>query len=375
MKYLYPLLLLALLSSCHNKFVDIQGTVTGFSSGTMVIKDGSNQTKYTEDIENGKFHFHKIMDSAGFYKMRIIPISSHVSRLPGYDVYLEPGNYTISAVPESAHQYPDIKSSSPTQQELSDYYTIANRRSAASAKEIEKWVDRLNSGALSRDELMDATAEMTSALASRDSAMGYALQDYIAKNPQSHVAAHIIYGLNYDAAPDIYYPVYQKMSDEQKKTPEGVEEGNKFAVMGKLLPGNTAPAIFGNTLDGKPFNPKSLNKKLILVEFWRSDYQRCRVAHVNLVTGGKSPVKDKDLATVSVSFDTDEVTWKKAVETDGVTWTQVSDLKGDASPNMTNWMVTTVPTYYLLDANWTIVKRNLYLGDLPAIMSKYLATH
>lgn len=376
MKYLNLLLLVVLLNSCSkNKFVDIQGNVNGFSSGTVIIKNAAGQIKYTENIEMGKFHFHKMIDTAGYYTIRIIKDSSHDTRLPGYDIYLEPGNYTLTAQPESAHQYPDIKSTSSTQEEISAYYAIANQRSVAAAKKIEQSVGQLNGGPLSKTDLQKATYDMKDALAGRDSAMGYALQDYIAKYPQSHVVAHIMYGLNYDQAPEIYYPVYEKMSDEQKKSAEGAEEGDKFNAIEKLLPGHTAPAIVGNTIDGKPFDPKSLNKKLILVEFWKSDDQPSRMMHVNLVRGKKSPVKDPNLAMVSISLDANDAQWKQAVKQDGITWTQVSDLKGEASPNMANFQVSRVPTYFLLDSNWKIINRDIYIGDVTAAINKYMASH
>ena len=55
----------------------------------------------------------------------------------------------------------------------------------------------------------------------------------------------------------------------KRKTPEGTEEGDKLGDLVKLMAGATAPPLAGKTLDGKTFDPKSLNKKVILVEFWR----------------------------------------------------------------------------------------------------------
>jgi len=376
MKYLHLVLFAAILSGCHKKFTDITGTVNGFTSGTVIIKDGSGNTKFTENIDFGKFHFHKIIDSAGYYKVRIMQDSPHDTRLPGYDIYLEPGDYILTALPESAHQYPIIQSSSSIQNELSAYYAIANQKSLASAQIIEKSVLKLNSGQLSHDELLEATENLNEALAARDTAMAEALKVFVNQNLQNHVAAHIMYQLDYDASPGIYYPIYQKFSDEEKKTPEGIEEGDKFATLNKLVPGATAPPLVGNTLDGKPFDPKSIHTKVILLEFWRSDYKDCRSSHKYLNMMLHAGLENKAMGIISCSLDTDAAVWKNAVKEDGLSWTQVSDLKGDASSNMKNWQIHRVPCYFLLDGvTWKLIKPNEFTGEVNEDVTKYLQTH
>ena len=373
MKYLYPILFALLLTACtKSKYTDITGTVKGFTSGTVIIKDAAGAAKFNISIEGGKFHFRQIIDTAGYYTMRIMEDSFIGHRRNGYDVYLEPGTYTITAMPETAHQYPAITSSSPMQNELSAYYSIANQKTGASSKLLEKYTDTLN-GKISRDELISASVSLNDALKSRDSAMATALQVYVSKYPQSHVAAHIMYQLNYASNPAVYYPIYQKFTDEQKKSIEGADEGERLSSLMKLMPGAVAPQLVGKTLDGKAFDYKALNKKIILVEFWRADDEVSRANHKNLIKGYRSPIKNKDMAMVSVSLDIEHGVWANAVSDDKITWTQVCDLKGQDSPNVNNWQISKIPTYYLLDGtNWKIIKGNMLLGDVPGVMEKYL---
>ena len=376
MKYLYILLFLPLLSACNrNKFIEIDGTVSGFNSGTVIIKDAANNNIITANIEDGRFHIKKILDSIGYFRLRIVSDEDADHRRAGYNVYLEPGNYTIAAVPEEQLQYPLIKSSSATQNELSAYYTIANSKAAASGKKIADLNTLGNSGKLSKEETDKAAGELDAALQARDKDKSAALETYIGQNPQNHIEAHIMYQLDYQSDPETYNRIYQKFTDEQKKTVEGAEEGEKLAGLIKLEPGATAPQLVGNTPDGKPFDMKALNKKIILLEFWRSDNDNSRANHANLIQGYGSPAKNKDVAMVSFSLDTDPAVWKNAIKQDGMTWTQVSDLKGEQSPNMDAWQISQVPSYYLIGSDMKIIRSNVPLISVTAEISSYLEKH
>jgi hypothetical protein len=78
------------------------------------------------------------------------------------------------------------------------------------------------------------------------------------------------------------------------------------------------------------------------------------------------------LGIVSVSLDTRQDWWTDAVKQDNLTWPQVCDLKGDDSPNATNWSISTIPTYYLLDGNWKIVVPNIPINRLNFEVNDYI---
>ena len=75
---------------------------------------------------------------------------------------------------------------------------------------------------------------------------------------------------------------------------------------------------------------------------------------------------------VSVSLDIEEGVWKNTVNDQKLTWTQLCDFKGQDSPNISNWQISVLPTYYLLTGDWKIIKRNISLADVPDEMNKYL---
>jgi hypothetical protein len=373
MKYLYLALVAAVLSSCHSKYIEISGTVTGFTSGNFVIEDPSGHVKYSGNIEDAKFHYKQLIDTVGYYQLKIVQDGYKDNRRPGYDLYLEPGTYDITVSHDAVFQYPAIKSSSATQTELSQYYAIANDKTAGIAPTIEKYEDDIYGANASATPPNGEDTKLWDALAVRNKAMAAALLEFVSKYPQNHVAAHIMANFDYANDPGTYLPIYQKFSDEEKKTQDGTDEGDKLNGLANLVSGKAAQQIVGNTLSGKPFDPKSITKKVVLVEFWKADNDVSKSNHQNLLSDKFSPLKTSDFTVVSVSLDTDPAVWKKAVADGGLSWTQVSDLQGDNSPNIKNWQVTAIPTYYLIDGkNWTIIKANISFSELATDVDDYL---
>jgi len=373
MKYIYLLLFLPLLSACNrNKYTEISGTVTGFNSGTVIVKDADNNDVATANVEGGKFYIKKILGYIGFYRLRIISDEFGDHRRPGYDVYLEPGTYTVNAVPEEDLQYPTISSSSPTQNELSVYYAIANKKGQISGNQIKKINALGNGDKLSKKESSEESVSLDTALKTRDEDKAAALEIYISQNPKNNIEAHIMAQLDYSSNPVTYNRIYQQFNHDEKESTEGVVIGDKLADLMKLEPGATAPQLLGNTPEGKAFDPKTINKKVILVEFWRADDDISRENHKSLVLGSFNPVNSKNFAIISVSLDTDRTIWANAIEQDGIKWMQISDLKGEKSPNVNSWDIEQLPTYYLVSGDWKIIKKNIDLMDIADATDNYL---
>ena len=219
------------------------------------------------------------------------------------------------------------------------------------------------------DEL---SGELTGLTKEPDSIKAQALSDFVKKYPDNEVAAHILSQIDYKKDPGDYYAAYQKFSAGQKATDDGKAEEDDLAQLAKLAPGAVAPPITGKTLDGTTFDPKSLGKKIILVEFWRSDNEASRTNHHRLLTDHFSPLSNKKFTVVSVCLDTTQAAWAKAVKEDKMTWIQLSDLKGETSANLTNWAVTAVPTYELVNGDWHIIKRGVDFEAIPTEVAGYL---
>ncbi|HWZ34528.1 MAG TPA: thioredoxin family protein, partial [Mucilaginibacter sp.] len=115
-------------------------------------------------------------------------------------------------------------------------------------------------------------------------------------------------------------------------------------------------------------------KKIILLDFWRSSNGSSRDNHAQIISQ-LLPLTDKGLGIVSVSFDIDQDKWLSAIKRDRMNWLQVSDLKGDDSPNGPTWGIKSIPAYYLIDGQGKIVARIADFSDVPTAVNEYLSKH
>lgn len=378
MKYLYFFSFILLASSCnHTKYVEFTGTMPGINNGAFVIKDAQGGVIVSENIFDGKFHTKNILQKPGYYNLFITGDIEKDYKKHVYDVYLEGGAYTISAKGDKLYLYPTIKTTSKIQNELSEYYTAAAEKTHEADVAVQNLYGLMydkNSPAAVSGNSDDQQAQLDAAQEKLAKTQAIALENFIDKNPQNEVAAHILSQIDYKKDAPSYYAVYQKFSDAQKKTEDGKNEGEDLKDLIKLAPGAAAPQLAGKTPDGKTFNPKTIDKKVILVEFWRADIAVSRYNHKMLLNGYYSPLKNKNFTLVSVSLDTKRDVWTGAIKEDKMTWTQLSDLQGDASPNMASWEVSTIPTYDLVDKNWHFIKRDVEFNKITTEVAKYLKT-
>ena len=80
-----------------------------------------------------------------------------------------------------------------------------------------------------------------------------------------------------------------------------------------LKPGTVAPDFTLPTLVGKNFSLSQLKGKVVVLDFWASWCPDCRKDAPNIVRMYRE-FKDKGVAFVGVSFDTEKANWEKAIE-------------------------------------------------------------
>ena len=147
----------------------------------------------------------------------------------------------------------------------------------------------------------------------------------------------------------------------------------KLQQLTRLAAGGEAPEIEGTTPDGKTIDLKALDKKVIIVDFWRALNSQSLRDHDEMATKLLPKYKSKGLEVISVSFDDNRVKWLAYIAKSNMTWPQLSDLKGEASPNAENWAITKIPTYYLLNGKGKIVKRCLDYYELEVAVNAVMA--
>jgi Thioredoxin-like len=378
MKYTYIILIALLVAGCRKKaFIEFTGNTPGIKNGVFIVKTPGDSAIYGENIKDGKFTLtNTYLKVPGYYTMKITDADNNDNHEP-FEIYLEDGKYTFETEAGKLNKYPKITSSSKTQEQLSAFYTMFDKISADANQEVKKLNLELktNGNKLSNVEYSQLLNELGAAETKMITNNIIAFKEFVKQYPNSDISTHLMSKLNYEDDPAGYYAIYKTLSPAAKNTDEGKEIGDKLNHLIKLVVGVKAPAIYGKMPDGKPFDQKSITKKYILIDFWRAGNDFSRRNHQKIIDILGEGNNQKKLEIVSVSLDTRSDWWTNAVGEDHMTWPQVSDLKGDDSPNVSNWSITTIPTYYLLDSNWNIVERNINIGTLEFEVADYIEKH
>jgi peroxiredoxin len=133
---------------------------------------------------------------------------------------------------------------------------------------------------------------------------------------------------------------------------------------GGLPVGKAAPSFSINDVNGKPVQLSDYKGKLVLIDFWASWCKQCRIESPKLVkTYQKFHNANFDAGSgfeiISVSLDDDTAEWKTAITQDGYTWANVSEGKKWDAQIAKSYMVTSLPTNYLIDGSGKIIEKDL----------------
>ncbi|MDB5086014.1 MAG: hypothetical protein JWR09_8 [Mucilaginibacter sp.] len=378
MKFPYIIILGLLITGCTKQaHIEFAGTATGIKNGVFIVKTLGDSAIFGENIKDGKFSIaKKILNHPGYYKMNITDANNTDEHNP-YEVYLEDGKYTIEAEAGNLYKYPKITSPSKIQEQLSVFYSLADNMSVEAMQQVKQINKELKDkyAGLSPDAYNNLLGKLQQNEARIRDIDAIAFKQFLKQYPQSEISTHILSKLNYEGDPVNYYTIFKTLPLAAQNSEEGQEIGNKLSRLINLVTGKKAPAIAGNTPDGKPFDAKSINKKLIVIDFWRAGNELSRKNHDQVKSLLAQDEVFKNVAFISVSLDSKADWWTTALKDDQLTWTQVSDLKGDDSPNAANWNITEIPTYYLLDGQWNIVVPNIGIKNINFEVSEYLKKH
>jgi peroxiredoxin len=381
MKYISIVFLVFLFASCKRSQGDIEiiGTAPGVNYGNVIIRDQSKAVAFRTDVEAGKFNIKAFLQTPGYYKMLYASRATKGGSRE-IELYLEAGTYNINIDQDKINDYPAISSSSEIQTELSAYNAVRDslrheaRQKAIAINNQMKGVNKGDDDVKTGSE-MDTISKLQSAelKANRVDEMNV-FNAFMAKYPDNEIAAHLLKSLDYQNDPVGYYKLFQKFSPAAQNSDDGKELEKKLTELSKLAPGSPAPAISGTTPDGKELDIKALKKKIILLDFWRSSNGSSRDNHQQIITQ-LLQLTPKGFGVVSVSFDTDKDRWTSAIALDKMNWPQLSDLKGDDSPNGVTWGIKSIPTYFLLDGDGKIIARIADFADVPLAVDAYMKKH
>jgi peroxiredoxin len=128
----------------------------------------------------------------------------------------------------------------------------------------------------------------------------------------------------------------------------------RASVIESLKPGNKAPDFTINNDKGGTFHLYHIPSKVILLLFWSSTCPHCEetMPQIQEIYKKYQPL---GLEIVAVSVDTDKKAWLEAIQKNKLDWVNASDLKGMVSPVIESYNAFSTPTFYLLDADKTIL--------------------
>jgi len=198
------------------------------------------------------------------------------------------------------------------------------------------------------------------------------LDRYITKKPSSYVSAFVLVVLSqvsedvmtqerrlHSLSPEVqkgYYAVYlQKQLDEQRIGAVGTPEID----------------FTQNDTAGIAVTLSSFKGKYVLVDFWASWCNPCRMENPNVVSTYHK-FKSKNFTVLGVSLDKSKDPWIKAIKDDGLAWTQVSDLKFWNNDVAVKYHIQSIPQNFLIDPSGKIIGRNLRGPDLQARLCELL---
>lgn len=122
--------------------------------------------------------------------------------------------------------------------------------------------------------------------------------------------------------------------------------------------GKQAPDLNLPDVNGKNIDLSSFKGKYVLVDFWASWCEPCRMENPNVVKAYQE-FKDKNFTILGVSLDSKKDAWQKAINDDKLTWTHVSDLKYWSSAAVQIFKFDGIPFNVLIDPQGKIIAQQL----------------
>ena len=280
-------------------------------------------------------------------------------------LYMDNNNYTVSGTFENIL----IEADGGPQVEYNSYLEATKQFQSRQQEIIEKFYDA--QAAEADEEAMNAILEEYYAINDQKNSYDSV---YMAENSASPVALYLLRGVYYRLDADelervlsgfdgsLHQSRYYAHMSEHLGRMKNVAVGQKFADL-------ELPAPDGNMMKLSDV----AGKGVLLIDFWAAWCGPCRNANPGIVEI-YNEFSNKGFDIVGVSLDRSKEEWLQAIEDDKLTWHHMSDLKFWQSEAASTYAVAAIPHTVLLDADGTIIAKNLSKEELRVKLSELLGS-
>ena len=351
------------LAACSNEPsgpATISATIENLADGKVIARViGDNKLESIDSVEatGGSFSF--TFDSL----QPQIVVFEFTSGEPSIGFYFDGHSAEITG---KADSLPMFKSTGSVLQDSLAVFNTFNRNTQMAYQELNQ---RYMQAMQANDAMgMAAVQEEGSRLDSINQAYAKA---FARRN--TLVGAYLVNNYIYEPDLELLKAIKDQIPVANASAPDVKRLVERIEVMEKTAIGSPFIDFTLSDTTGAPVTLASQAMKgYLLIDFWASWCQPCRVTNPTLV-GIYNDFSAKGFTILGVSLDDDGLNWREAIKADQLAWNHVSDLQGWQNEAAKLYGVRFIPQSVLLDPNGRIVLKNPNMDELRSFLAANLA--